>query len=147
MSLWVYFGSRTELSINNENILQALQIFLSVTLVPLKGQQLSRPLSIEGCELTYRLIMEFPAQEVKYKMLWMFACRYEWTFHHGVIGFCGSPTQRRTSPALHTVRSALQKVDMSHMRFIPAKRCFPSQRCIQLLSYCLYPLFLEHNAM
>lgn len=32
-------------------------------------------------------------------------CRYEWTFHHGVIGFCGSPTQRRTSPALHTVTS------------------------------------------
>lgn len=100
------FWMVTELFVNNEKILQALQIFMRVILAPLKGQQLSRPLSIEGCELTYRLIMEFPAQEVKYKMLWMFVYRYEWTFHHGVIGFCGSPTQRRTSPALHTARSA-----------------------------------------
>lgn len=55
--------------VNKVKILQALQIFLYVTLAPLKGQQLSRPLSIEGCELTYRLIMEFAAQEVRYKML------------------------------------------------------------------------------
>lgn len=71
------FWMVTELFVNNEKIPQALQIFMHVTLAPLKGQQLSRPLSIEGFELTYRLIMEFPAQEVEYKMLWMFVCRYE----------------------------------------------------------------------
>lgn len=63
--------------VNKEMILQALQIFLYVTLAPWEGQQLPRPLIIGGCEWTHRLIMELPAQEVRDKMLWMFICRYE----------------------------------------------------------------------
>lgn len=54
-----------ELFVDKETILQALQMILYVTLAPWKELQLSRPLNIEGCELTYRLLMEFPAQEVR----------------------------------------------------------------------------------
>lgn len=42
------FGILLAIFINKEEILQALHIFLCVTLSLLEGQQLSRPLNIEG---------------------------------------------------------------------------------------------------
>lgn len=98
------FWTLAAININKERILQALQIFLCVTLSLLQGQQLSRPLNIEGYQLSSRLMMESLTRHASNKMLWMFICRCEWMFHHGVIEFCGSPTQRRTSAALRTVR-------------------------------------------
>lgn len=128
-----------EIFINKEKTLQALQIFWYVTLAPLKGQQLSRPLSIEGCELTYRLIMELPAQEVRYNMLWIFFLQVR----VNVPSWCDRILWK-SYPETHITCTAYGKiyVNMTHMRFTPDKICFLSQLYIYLLQLCFCKMTL-----